>query len=144
MPKRTDPKVDALRREGALNPRPDAVQDERFKRSEFFDPRDLVQVRYELVRRVHIDGATRCEAAFVAYGLEDEGRAASSQGLTPEFLTALRFSTLNTEVYEQAWGEQFGYVPNRDENDPGILNVQVNTQDDVTTILWHFQAVEGQ
>jgi len=63
MPKRTDPKADALRREGALNPRPDAVQDERFKRSEFFDPRDLVQVRYELVRRVHIDGRPIAETA---------------------------------------------------------------------------------
>jgi hypothetical protein len=88
--------------------------------------------------------ATRCEAAFVAYGLEDEGRAAASQGLSPESLVALRFRTLNTEVYEQAWGEQFGYVPNRSENDPGIINVQVNIQNDVTTLLWHFQVFEEQ
>lgn len=63
MPKRPDPKVEALRREGALNPRPEAVQDELFTQSEFFDPRDLVQVRYELVRRVHIDGRPIAETA---------------------------------------------------------------------------------
>jgi len=63
MPKRPDPKAEALRRQGALNPRPDAVQDELFEQNEFFDSRDLVQVRYELVRRVHIDGRPIAETA---------------------------------------------------------------------------------
>jgi transposase len=63
MPKRPDPKVEALRREGALNPRPGAVKDELFQHSEFFDPRDLVQVRYELVRRVHSDARPVAETA---------------------------------------------------------------------------------
>jgi transposase len=63
MSKRPDPKTEALRREGALNPRPAAVQDELFQKSEFFDPRDLVQVRYELVRRVHHDGRPIAETA---------------------------------------------------------------------------------
>lgn len=63
MPKHPDPKLEALRRDGALHPRPDAVQDELFQHSEFFDPRDLVQVRYELVRRVHRDGQPIAEAA---------------------------------------------------------------------------------
>ena len=88
--------------------------------------------------------ATRCEAAFLSYGLEDESRAAAQQGLTPEFLIALNFRNQNAEVYEQAWAEQFGYVLNRDENDPRILNVQVNSQNDVTTILWHFRVEDNQ
>jgi transposase len=54
--RRQDPKVEALRAERSLNPRPDAVRDERFRSSEFFDARDLVQVKYEMVRRVRIDG----------------------------------------------------------------------------------------
>ena len=88
--------------------------------------------------------ATRCEAAFLSYGLEDQSRAAAQQGLTPEFLIALNFRNQNAEVYEQAWAEQFGYVPNRDESDPRILNVQVNSQNDVTTILWHFTVEDAQ
>jgi transposase len=51
-----DPKVAALRAERSLNPRPEAVSDERFAASEFLDPRDLVQVKYEMVRRVRVDG----------------------------------------------------------------------------------------
>jgi transposase len=38
-----------------LNPRPEAVSVEAFRSSEFLDPRDLVQVKYEMVRRVRVD-----------------------------------------------------------------------------------------
>jgi transposase len=47
-----DPKVAALRETRCLNPRPEAVTDERFAGSDFFDPRDLAQVKYEMVRAV--------------------------------------------------------------------------------------------
>jgi transposase len=61
-----DPKVAALRARRCLNPRPEAVRDERFARSEFFDARDLVQVKYEMVRRVRADGeaVSRSARAF--------------------------------------------------------------------------------
>ena len=44
--RRQDPKVAALRAERSLNPRPEAVVDEAFGSSEFFDARDVVQVKY--------------------------------------------------------------------------------------------------
>jgi len=53
-----DPKAEALRRNGALNPHPQEVRDARFQESEFFDPRDLVQLKYEMLRRVRVDGET--------------------------------------------------------------------------------------
>jgi transposase len=82
-----DPKVAALRAERSLNPRPEAVRDERFAESEFFDARDLVQVKYEMVRRVRVDGdaVSRSAAAFgfsrpsfyeAADALRDGGMAA--------------------------------------------------------------------
>lgn len=52
-PDENDPKVEALRRQRVLNPRPESVSDELFCREDFFDPRDLVQVKYEMLRRVH-------------------------------------------------------------------------------------------
>ena len=52
---RRDPKVEALARDGALNPHPEAVHDALFAGNPFFDARDLVQVRYEMVRRHHAD-----------------------------------------------------------------------------------------
>jgi transposase len=51
-----DPKAEALRQQGTLHPNPEVVRDEAFQRDEFFDPRDLVQVRYEMLRRHKIDG----------------------------------------------------------------------------------------
>ena len=45
-----DNKTDRLRQSGTLNPRPEAVSDPLFQDSGFFDPRDLLQVRYEMVR----------------------------------------------------------------------------------------------
>jgi hypothetical protein len=58
-----DPKVEALRAERSLNPRPRAVNDEQFARSEFLDARDLVEVKYEMVRRARVDGAPVSHAA---------------------------------------------------------------------------------
>jgi len=65
MPKRPseDPKLHSLRQHASLNPRPKAVTDELFAASEFFDPRDLVQVKYEMLRRVQQDGQSITEAA---------------------------------------------------------------------------------
>ena len=53
--RRADPKIEALRAERSLNPRPEAVADEAFASSEFLDARDLVQVKYEIVRRVRVE-----------------------------------------------------------------------------------------
>ena len=59
----SDPKVDALCKQGALNPEPERVLDPLFAGSDFFDPRDRVQTRYEMLRRVRVDGWTvRCAA----------------------------------------------------------------------------------
>ena len=58
-----DAKVRVLREHGTLNPEPDEVGDERFRSGDFFDPRDLVQVKYEMLRHVHREGATVSEAA---------------------------------------------------------------------------------
>jgi transposase len=60
---RLDPKTHFLHQRGALYPHPEHVQDARFCGSTFFDPRDLIQVRYEMVRRFRIDGHAAIEVA---------------------------------------------------------------------------------
>lgn len=55
-PNDPDPKLEELRKRGALHPRPEHVTDELFAASEFFDPRDAIQVKYEMLRRARIDG----------------------------------------------------------------------------------------
>jgi transposase len=106
-----DPKVEALRTQRSLNPRPDAVVDDEFASSEFFDPRDLVQVKYEMVRRVQLEGApvSHTAAAFgfsrpslyeAAAAVESEGLA----GLVPERPGPRRAHKLTGEVV--AFAEQ--------------------------------------
>jgi transposase len=50
------PKNRFLASYGALHPHPERVRDPLFQGSDFFDPRDLVQVRYESLRRHLVDG----------------------------------------------------------------------------------------
>jgi len=58
-----DAKFEALQQQGTLNPRPKEVRDELFLQDEFFDPRDLVQVKYEMLRRVQTDGQSVTDAS---------------------------------------------------------------------------------
>jgi len=58
-----DPKARALARAGTLHPNPDQVADELFQANPFFDPRDGLQVKYEMLRRVRVDGHTVSRAA---------------------------------------------------------------------------------
>lgn len=67
MPTRSDPKDEALRQHGTLNPHPETVTDPLFQARDFFDARDLVQVKYEMLRRVRIDGA-RVQTTAAAFG----------------------------------------------------------------------------
>lgn len=60
---RKDPKAAALLADGTLNSSPEKVADPKFRQSEFFDPRDIVQVKYEMLRRVLVEKASVAEAA---------------------------------------------------------------------------------
>jgi transposase len=58
-----DQKEQHLRKQGAFYADANAVADPLFDQSEFFDPRDLVLVKYEMLRRVQGDGIPVVEAA---------------------------------------------------------------------------------
>jgi transposase len=81
-----DAKQEALRRRGCLHPHPEKVDDEHFRRCPFFDARDLVQVKYEMLRCVRVDGESISRAA-VRFGLSRPtfygAQAALEQGGLP-------------------------------------------------------------
>jgi len=56
-------KHNKLKQSGTLNNRPKRVSDPLFKEEEFFDPSDLAQVKYEMLRRVSHEGKSVSEAA---------------------------------------------------------------------------------
>ena len=56
-------KAEALLAEGTLNPAPEKVRRPQVPgQNEFFDPRDLVQVKYEMLRRVSVENGPVTEA----------------------------------------------------------------------------------
>lgn len=61
--RKLDQKALELRRTGTLHPHPDSVTDALFKANPFFDFRDLLQVRYEMLRRHRVEGASIVDVA---------------------------------------------------------------------------------
>lgn len=61
-------KARMLAEDGVLNPHPDRIHDPKFHDQEFFDPIDLVQVKYEMLRRVSVDRISITDATL-EYGV---------------------------------------------------------------------------
>lgn len=67
MSMRSDTKNDCLRQQASLNPHPEQVRAPLFLTHPFFDPRDLVQVKYEMLRQVSQEQVSVTSAAAL-YG----------------------------------------------------------------------------
>jgi hypothetical protein len=61
--RRSRQRLEALKAQGALHPHAGKVTDPLFQESGFFDPHDLVQVKYEMLRRVRADAASVSDTA---------------------------------------------------------------------------------
>src|SRR5512133_77226 len=85
---RSDPKEAALAATRCLNPHPEQVTDPAFLGSEFFDARDAVQVKYEMVRRVKTGRASVTEAA-AAFGYSRPSYYQAAAALEASGLEAL-------------------------------------------------------
>src|ERR1700733_2378252 len=86
--KSSNPKVAALQRHGALHRSPETVQDELFRGHPFFDPRDLVQVKYEMVRRVEKESWSPTQAA-ASFGFSRPAFYAAQKALKTKGLSGL-------------------------------------------------------
>ena len=58
-----DGKRDLLREQGVLHPHPEAVTASLFQDASFFDAQDLLQVKYEMLRRVQAEQTTVSQAS---------------------------------------------------------------------------------
>jgi transposase len=83
-----DGKVEALSASRTLNPRAAQVNDPEFTIREFFDARDLVQVKYEMVRRVETEEMT-VTAAAAAFGFSRQSVYTAQDALARNGLAAL-------------------------------------------------------
>jgi len=83
-------KEEALRANGTFNPRTARVTDTLFVKGSFFDARDLVQVKYEMLRRVREEGMNVAEAAaafgfsrVAFYAIQQAWQCGGISGLLP-------------------------------------------------------------
>ena len=105
-PRNTDPdKQSALERTGTLHAHPDAVTASLFQNSEFFDPADLIQVKYEMLRCVLVDHDPVSQAASefgfsrpVFYQAQSALQSAGLAGLVPRKRGPRQGHKLTTDV----------------------------------------------
>lgn len=83
-----DLRLASLREQRALHPHPEVVQDEVFRSDSFFDPRDLVQVRYEMLRRHRIDGKAVSDVAH-SFGVSRQAFYVTDAGFRKSGLPGL-------------------------------------------------------
>jgi predicted DNA-binding protein (UPF0251 family) len=81
-------KVQALRQSGTLNPRAKKVQDRLFLEESFFDPQDLTQIKYEMLRRVRKE-AMAISAAVASFGFSRPAFYKAQRDFTREGLAGL-------------------------------------------------------
>lgn len=108
-----------LRAERSLNPRPEAVSDERFAGSGFLDARDLVQVKYEMVRRARVDGEPVSRAA-VAFGFSRPSFYAAQSALDQGGLAALVPARPGPRRAHKLTGEVVAFARERLAADPKL------------------------
>ena len=119
-----DRKEDALRRSGTLNPRPGDVTDARFASGGFFDSRDMVQVKYEMVRGAREDGATVTAAASGA-GLSRQSFYQAAAALEEGGLAALVPRRPGPRGGHKLTAEVIAWIGERKAADPGLRAAQL-------------------
>jgi len=122
--RKQDPKVEALRAERSLNPRPEAVTDEEFRSSEFFDARDVVQVKYEMVRRVRVDGEAASRSA-TAFGFSRPSFYEAAAALNRGGLAALVPARPGPRGAHKLTVEVVAFARRRLEADPSLRSVDL-------------------
>ena len=103
----SDGKGKRLRQQSNLNPRAEKVSDPLFEQDAFFDPRDLMQVKYEMLRRVRVDDQpiTKAAANFgfsrpAFYAIQQAFERFGLSGLLPKKRGPQRRHKLSDEIVD--------------------------------------------
>jgi len=100
-------KFDYLQKHGCLNSDSHFINDELFQKHDFFDPFDLVQVKYEMIRRRKKDSWSVCKACETFgfsrpsyYEIEKAFETGGINGLLPVKRGPKRAHKLNKKVMD--------------------------------------------
>jgi transposase len=114
-----DPKVTALRESRRLNPHPEQVTDPGFLAGGFFDARDAMQVKYEMVRRVMVNGEP-VTAAAAAFGYSRPSYYQAAAALAESGLEGLVPARPGPRGGHKLTGEILAWAQEQLEADPAL------------------------
>ncbi len=114
-----DPKLEALLEHGAVHAHPEQVRDPHFRGDEFFDPRDLVQVRYEMLRRVRVEGHSITDTA-AAFGLSRQSFYEIQDNMEREGITGLLPRKRGPHGARKLKGDAMAVIATELEREPNL------------------------
>jgi transposase len=114
----------ALREARTLNPRPEVVVDEAFVDEEFLDARDLMQLKYEMVRRVRLEGEA-VSAAAAAFGFSRPSWYAAAEALDAGGLPGLLPARPGPRRAHKLTDDIVAFVDLTLEEDPSLRSAQL-------------------
>src|SRR2546425_7915966 len=118
-----DQKTLELKRTGTLNPRAEAVTDLLFKENPFFDSRDLLQVRYEMLRRHSVEHLSILDAAD-AFGVSRPTFYQAQATFSRSGLAGLLPHQRGPKGGHKLTAEVLDYISNLRAAEPGLTTVQ--------------------
>ena len=125
-------KIEVLLENGTYNKNYSKVRDTRFVSDEFFDPMDIVQVKYEMIKDVVKNGKTISDAAgnfgfsrTAYYNIKDAFDKQGITGLIPEKPGPKEPHKLKLE-YQKQLDELITQKPDISSNDLAILLSETN------------------
>ena len=112
-------KARVLKEQGVLNPRPEAVTDPQFHEADFFDARDLVQVKYEMLRRVRVDRQPVTQTVS-AFGFSRPSFYEARAGFEREGLPGLIPKKRGPRTAHKLTNEIVGFLATAHQQDPSV------------------------
>lgn len=119
MARAGDLKAEELADSRTLNPHPERVADEAFSTSAFFDARDMVQVKYEMVRKVEAERASVAAAAG-AFGLSRQSYYSAAAALADGGLAGLLPAKPGPRGAHKLTAEVLDHLEGLRSADPGL------------------------
>ena len=112
-------KLKSLKQNGTLNPRPDKVNDVKFIDHEFFDPNDLLQVKYEMIRKVE-QNETSVSEATSSFGFSRPSFYRLQEAFQKEGLVGLISKKKGPKEAHKLSEEVMDFVQNEIEKDKSL------------------------
>lgn len=139
---KSDPKMLELKRTSTLHPHPEVVVDPLFQGNPYFDARDLLQVRYEMLRRHRAEGMPIRRVA-TAFGITRPTFYQAQAAFQQAGLAGLLSKPRGPKEGHKLSSEVLNYVATLQESKPGLTTVQcVQAVQDRFGITIHRRSLE--